>query len=97
MTGFRPLHDQVLLKRVEAQGKTSGGLFIPEIAKEKPTEAYVVAVGPGKTLEQGIILPLNVKHGDKVVIKKWAGTEIKIEGVEHLIVKEDEILGIIKS
>jgi chaperonin GroES len=94
---IRPLNDRVLVLRIEEEGKTSGGIIIPDTAKEKPLEGKVVAVGPGKTDENGKIIPLEVKKNDRVLFGKYAGTEIKIDGVEHLILKEDDILGIIEK
>ena len=92
---FRPLHDRVVLKRIEAEAKTSGGIIIPDTAKEKPMEAEVVAVGDGKINENGTRNPMSVKPGQKVLIGKYSGTEVKIEGVDHVIVREDEILAIV--
>ncbi len=93
---FRPLHDRVLLKRVESEGKTAGGIIIPDTAKEKPMEAEVIAVGPGMYNEAGAgRMALDVKEGDRVLISKWAGTEISIAGEELLVVKESDIMGII--
>ena len=95
---FRPLHDRVLLKRVESEGKTAGGIIIPDTAKEKPMEAEVIAVGPGAYNEDGDErLKLDVKEGDRVLISKWAGTEITIDGQELLVVKESDIMGIIEG
>lgn len=94
---FRPLHDRVLIKRVEQEEKTSGGIIIPDTAKEKPMEAEVVAVGPGAKSEDGTLQPLDVKAGDRVLIGKWAGTEIKLEGEEYTIVKESDIMGILED
>jgi chaperonin GroES len=91
----KPLHDRVLVKRVEAEEKVKGGIIIPDTAKEKPLEGKVVGIGAGRLDENGKRIPLEVKVGDRVLIGKYAGTEIKIEDVEHVIVKEDEILGII--
>jgi chaperonin GroES len=91
----KPLHDRVLVKRVEEQEQKVGGIIIPDSAKEKPLQADVIAVGGGKVLENGDRKPLDVKAGDKVLIGKWSGTEVKIDGDEYLILKEDEILGII--
>ena len=93
---IRPLHDRVLIKRVKEEEKTKGGIIIPDTAKEKPLEAQVVAVGAGKIDDDGKRVPLEVKKGDKILIGKYSGTEIKIDGVEHLIVREDEVLGIIE-
>ncbi len=92
---IRPLNDRILVLRVEELDKTAGGLYIPDTAKEKPMEAKVVATGPGKIDKKGKRIPLEVKPGDKILISKYAGTEIKIAGVEHLFMKEDEILGIV--
>lgn len=94
---IRPLHDRVLAKRIEEKDKTAGGLFIPDTAKEKPLEALVIAVGNGKVLESGAIQPLSVKAGDKVLIGKYAGSEVKLDGKDHIILREDDILGIIEK
>jgi chaperonin GroES len=94
---FRPLHDRVLVKRIEQEKKTSGGIIIPDTAKEKPMEGEIIAVGPGARKEDGEIAPLDVKAGDRVLFGKWSGTEVKIEGEELLIMKESDILGIIQS
>lgn len=95
---FRPLHDRVLLRRVEQEGKTAGGIIIPDTAKEKPMEAEVVAAGPGAYNEDGDErVKLDVKEGDRVLISKWAGTEISIDGEELLVVKESDIMGIIED
>jgi chaperonin GroES len=94
---FRPLHDRVLVKRVEQEEKTSGGIIIPDTAKEKPMEGEIIAVGPGARKEDGEIAPLDVKAGDRVLFGKWSGTEVKIEGEELLIMKESDVLGIIQS
>lgn len=91
----KPLGDKVLVKRAEAQTKTKSGIFLPETAKEKPQEATVVAVGDGKLLDSGKRADFQVKKGDRVIIGKWGGTEIKIDGEEHLVLSEDEILGVI--
>ncbi|MDY6881759.1 MAG: co-chaperone GroES [Desulfatiglans sp.] len=91
----RPLHDRVIVKRTEEEEKTKGGIIIPDTAKEKPIEGKVVAVGNGKTLDDGKKLPLEIKEGDKVLFGKYAGTEINIEGEEHLIMREDDIIAII--
>ena len=93
----RPLHDRVIIKRVEEQETVRGGIIIPDTAKEKPQEGEVVAAGTGKRLENGQIIPLEVKAGDRVLFGKYSGTEIKLEGEELLILREDEILGIIAS
>ncbi len=92
---FRPLHDRVLVRRVEAEEKTAGGIIIPDSAKEKPAEGEVVAVGAGNKAEDGKVTPLDVKAGDKVLFGKWSGTEVKIDGEDLLIMKESDILGII--
>ena len=92
---FRPLGDRVLVRRVEEEEKTKGGIIIPDTAKEKPQEGEVIAVGPGARDESGKIQPLDVKTGDRILFGKWSGTEIKLDGVDHLIVREDEVLGII--
>ncbi len=94
---IRPLHDRVIVKRLEEEEKTKGGIIIPDTAKEKPMEGKVVAVGPGKVLESGTKVSMNVKKGDRILFGKYAGTEIKIEGEEHLIMREDDILGIIEE
>ena len=94
---FRPLHDRVVVKRVNAEEKTSGGIIIPDTAKEKPMEGEVVAVGPGARNEQGQIVPLDVKAGDHVLFGKWSGTEVKIDGEELLIMKESDLMGIIEG
>ena len=94
-TKIRPLHDRVIVKRIEEEEKTKGGLIIPDTAKEKPQEGRVVAVGPGKQ-DDGKVIPLGVKAGDKVLFGKYSGTEIKLDGEEHLIMKEDDILGVIE-
>ena len=92
----RPLHDRVIVKRVKEEEKTKGGIIIPDTAKEKPIEGKVVAVGKGKVLENGTQQPLEVKKGDKILFGKYAGTEINIEGDEHLIMREDDIVAIIE-
>ena len=97
MEGFMPLHDRVMLRRIEAEEKTPGGIIIPDTAKEKPVEAEVMAVGPGARDESGRIVPLDVKVGDRVLFGKWTGTDVIIDGEERLIVKESEILGVIKT
>jgi chaperonin GroES len=94
---IRPLHDHVLAQRVEEQAKTSGGLFIPDNAKEKPLEAVVIAVGSGKVLANGTIQALSVKAGDKVLIAKYSGSDVKIVGKDHIIVREDDILGVVEE
>jgi chaperonin GroES len=91
---FRPLNDRVLIKRTESETKTAGGLFIPENAKEKPQEGIVIAVGEGKHLENGKVKKLDVKEGDRVFLRKYAGNDLTLEGVEHVVLREDEILAI---
>ncbi|MFT4182711.1 MAG: co-chaperone GroES [Rhizobium sp.] len=92
---FRPLHDRVVIRRLESEEKTRGGIIIPDTAKEKPQEGAVVAVGPGLRDESGKLTPLDVKAGDRVLFGKWSGTEIKIDGEDLLILKEADILGIV--
>ena len=94
---FRPLHDRILVRRVESQDKTKGGIIIPDTAKEKPSEGEVVAVGPGPRNETGQIQALDVKAGDRILFGKWSGTEIKINGEDLLIMKESDVLGIIEA
>ena len=92
----RPLNDRVLVVRVEEEQKTAGGIIIPDTAKEKPQEGKIIATGPGKIGDDGKRTPLNVKKGDKILFSKYAGTEIKIDGVEHIFMKEDDILGVLE-
>ena len=92
---FRPLHDRVLVRRIEADEKTAGGIIIPDSAKEKPSEGEIVAVGSGSRAEDGKVTPLDVKAGDKVLFGKWSGTEVKLDGEDLLIMKESDIMGII--
>jgi chaperonin GroES len=92
---FRPLHDRIAIKRIEAETKTSGGIIIPDTAKEKPQQGEVVAVGPGGRDESGKLIPIDVKPGDRVLFGKWAGTEVKIDGVELLIMKESDVMGVL--
>ena len=94
---FRPLHDRVVVKRVEEEGKTKGGIIIPDTAKEKPMEGEIVAVGPGARDEKGSLVPLDVKKGDRILFGKWSGTEIKLDGEDLLIMKESDIMGIIEG
>ncbi len=93
---IRPLHDRVIVKRLDEKEQTKGGIIIPDTAKEKPIEGKVIAAGNGKILEDGAVRPLDVKVGDKVLFGKYSGTEVKIEGEEHLIMREDEILAVIE-
>ena len=92
---FRPLHDRVLVRRVEAEEKTAGGIIIPDSAKEKPAEGVIVSVGTGARSENGTVTPLEVKAGDRVLFGKWSGTEVKVDGEDLLIMKESDILGVI--
>jgi chaperonin GroES len=92
---FRPLHDRVVVKRIEEENRTAGGIIIPDTAKEKPMQGEVLAVGPGARNEKGEIVPLDVKVGDRILFGKWSGTEVKIEGEELLIMKESDVMGII--
>jgi chaperonin GroES len=94
---IRPLQDRLIVKRVEEEEKTKGGIIIPDSAKEKPMEGKVIAVGKGKLLEDGKIHPLDLKAGDRVLFGKYAGTEVKIDGEEHLIMREDDVLGVIEK
>jgi chaperonin GroES len=93
---FRPLHDRVVVRRIEQEEKSKGGIIIPDTAKEKPQEGEVVAVGPGARDEQGKIHALDVKKGDRILFGKWSGTEVKIDGVEYLVMKESDIMGIVE-
>jgi chaperonin GroES len=97
MSGFRPLHDRVLLRRIEVEERTRGGIIIPDTAKEKPVEGEVLAVGAGARDENGRLVPLDVKAGDRVLFGKWAGTDVVINGEERLILKEADILGVIEG
>ncbi|RWX77122.1 co-chaperone GroES [Neorhizobium lilium] len=94
-TNFRPLHDRVVVRRVESEAKTKGGIIIPDTAKEKPQEGEIVAVGTGTRDDKGTITPLDVKAGDRVLFGKWSGTEVKLDGEDLLIMKESDIMGII--
>lgn len=93
---FRPLHDRVLVRRIDAEEKTVGGIIIPDTAKEKPQEGEIIAAGPGARNEQGQLTPLDVKAGDRVLFGKWSGTEVKIDGQDLLIMKESDLLGIVE-
>jgi len=95
-TQFRPLHDRVVVRRLESEEKTKGGIIIPDSAKEKPQQGEVIAVGPGGRDEAGKLIPLDVKAGDKVLFGKWSGTEVKLDGQELLIMKESDIMGVIR-
>jgi chaperonin GroES len=92
---FRPLHDRVVVRRIEAEERSTGGIIIPDTAKEKPQQGEVIAVGPGGRDETGKLIPIDVKAGDRVLFGKWSGTEVKIDGVEYLIMKESDIMGIL--
>lgn len=92
---LKPLNDRVLVKRLESEEKTAGGLYIPDTAKEKPSRGEIIAVGPGKHAEDGKLIPMSVKKGDQVLFNKYAGTEVKLDGEEHLVMREDDILAII--
>tara|TARA_B100000989_G_scaffold105335_1_gene77192 strand:- start:2584 stop:2871 length:288 start_codon:yes stop_codon:yes gene_type:complete len=93
---FKPLHDRVVVKRIESDDKTSGGIIIPDSAKEKPSEGKVIAVGPGELADDGKIKPMGVKEGDTVLFGKWSGTEVKLDGDDLLIMKESDIMGIVQ-
>ena len=92
---FRPLHDRVLVRRIQADEKTAGGIIIPDTAKEKPSQGEVIAVGPGGRDETGKLIPIDIKVGDRVLFGKWSGTEVKIDGEELLIMKESDVLGVV--
>ncbi len=94
---FKPLHDRVLVKRIEQEGKTKGGIIIPDTAKEKPQEGEVIAVGPGGRGDDGNVIPLDVKVGDRILFGKWSGSEVKIDGDELLIMKESDLLGVLEA
>ena len=94
---IRPVQDRIVVRRVAEEEKTKGGIIIPDTSKEKPAEGEVVAVGPGKANDKGVVRPLEVKKGDRVLFGKYSGNEIKLEGVEHIILREDEVLGIIEK
>ena len=94
---FRPLHDRVVVRRLEAEEKTAGGIIIPDTAKEKPMEGEIVAAGPGARDESGKLVPLDVKEGDRILFGKWSGTEVKLDGEDLLIMKESDIMGIIEG
>jgi chaperonin GroES len=94
---FRPLHDRVVVRRIESEDKTAGGIIIPDTAKEKPQEGEVIAVGPGGRDEAGKLIPLDLKAGDRILFGKWSGTEVKIDGNEYLIMKESDVMGIVEG
>jgi chaperonin GroES len=93
---FRPVHDRVLVRRIDAEEKTAGGIIIPDTAKEKPQEGEIVAAGPGARNQQGQFIPIDVKVGDRVLFGKWSGTEVKIDGQDYLIMKESDLLGVVE-
>jgi chaperonin GroES len=92
---FRPLHDRVVIRRVDQEGKTTGGIFIPDTVQEKPMEGEIIAVGPGARDERGIVVPLDVKKGDRILFGKWSGSEVKLDGEDLLIMSESDIMGVI--
>jgi len=94
---FRPLHDRVVVKRIDAEAKTAGGIIIPDTAQEKPQTGEVIAVGPGGRDENGKLIPIDVKKGDRILFGKWSGTEIKLDGVEYLIMKESDVMGVLEG
>ena len=94
---FRPLHDRVVVRRVESEEKTAGGIIIPDTAKEKPQEGEIIAVGPGGRDESGKLIPLDVKVGDRILFGKWSGTEVKIDGEDLLIMKESDVMGVLEG
>ena len=94
---FRPLHDRVVVRRIESEDRTAGGIIIPDTAKEKPQEGEITAVGPGGRDEAGKLIPIDIKVGDRVLFGKWSGTEVKIDGVDYLIMKESDIMGVIEA
>ena len=94
---FRPLHDRVVVKRIEADSKTAGGIIIPDTAQEKPQQGEVIAVGPGGRDDHGKLIPIDVKAGDTILFGKWSGTEVKIDGVDYLIMKESDIMGVLEG
>ena len=94
---FRPLHDRVVVRRLEGEEKSKGGIIIPDTVKEKPQEGEVIAVGPGARDEAGKLIPLDVKAGDQILFGKWSGTEVKIDGTEYLIMKESDVMGIVEG
>jgi chaperonin GroES len=92
---FRPLHDRIVLKRIDAEAKTAGGIIVPDTAQEKPQQGEVIAVGPGARDDSGKLIPIDVKVGDRVLFGKWSGTEVKIDGVEYLIMQESDVMGVL--
>ena len=94
---FRPLHDRVVVERIDPEAKSAGGIIIPDTAQEKPSQGEIIAVGPGGRDEAGKLVPLDVKAGDRILFGKWSGTEVKIDGVEYLIMKESDIMGVLQE
>jgi chaperonin GroES len=94
---FRPLHDRLVIRRIEEAGKSAGGIIIPDTAKEKPMEGEVIAAGPGARNEAGVLVPLGVKKGDRILFGKWSGTKIKLDGEDLLIMKEDDVMGVVEA
>ncbi|MFL6796165.1 MAG: co-chaperone GroES [Xanthobacteraceae bacterium] len=94
---FRPLHDRVVVQRIDAESKSAGGIIIPDTAKEKPSEGEIIAVGPGGRDENGKLIPIELNTGDRVLFGKWSGTEVKLDGVDYLIMKESDIMGVIEQ
>src|SRR6202789_3498239 len=94
---FRPLHDRVVVERIEPEAKSAGGIIIPDTAQEKPSQGEIIAVGPGGRDEAGKLIPIDLKKGDRVLFGKWSGTEVKIDGVEYLIMKESDIMGVLEE
>jgi chaperonin GroES len=94
---FRPLHDRVVVKRIDAEERTAGGIIIPDTAKEKPSQGEIIAVGPGGRDESGKLIPIDVRAGDRVLFGKWSGTEVKIDGVDYLIMKESDVMGVLEG
>ena len=93
---FRPLHDRILVRRIDSEAKTKGGIIIPDTAKEKPQEAVVVSVGPGRVNDDGKVVPLDVKKGDKILFGKYSGSEVTLDGEEHLIIREEDVLAVLE-
>ena len=94
---FKPLHDRVVIRRIEEAGKSQGGIIIPDTAKEKPTEGEVIAVGPGKRDEKGVVVPLELKKGDRILFGKWSGSEIRLDGEDLLIMTETDVMGVVEG
>ena len=94
---FRPLHDRVVVKRIEAEEKSAGGIIIPDTAKEKPQQGEVISVGPGGRDEAGKLIPIDLRAGDRVLFGKWSGTEVKLDGIEYLIMKESDVMGVLEE